>query len=162
MVPAGIGQFAIIQAAATSAGVDLKPVNLSHAGEIERAITAFARVPNGGSGRGIVSRQTSRLEGVGCEDSLMSALGQKQTCALHQPMSALPPKLDICVVMLPQETQHRGCAYAVSRKVQPRECQIRSNKPRWPRPAQVHRPLGQSEQWRRILPTARPQGLAST
>jgi len=47
-IPAGIGQFAIIQAAATSAGVDLKPVNLSHAGEIERAITAFARVPNGG------------------------------------------------------------------------------------------------------------------
>src|SRR6478609_2145944 len=28
-IPAGIGQFAIIQAAATSAGVDLKPVNLS-------------------------------------------------------------------------------------------------------------------------------------
>jgi len=24
----------------------------------------------------------------------MSALGQKQTCALHQPMSALPPKAD--------------------------------------------------------------------
>src|SRR5262249_28402382 len=45
---AGIGQFAIIQAAATSAGVDLKPVNLSDAGEIERAITAFARSPNGG------------------------------------------------------------------------------------------------------------------
>ena len=26
----------------------------------------------------------------------MSALGQKQTCALHQPMSALPPKADMC------------------------------------------------------------------
>jgi putative ABC transport system substrate-binding protein len=47
-IPAGIGQFAIIQAAATSAGVDLKPVNLSDPGEIERAITAFARSPNGG------------------------------------------------------------------------------------------------------------------
>src|SRR5262245_28563314 len=47
-IAAGIGQFAIIQAAATSAGVDLKPVNLSDAGEIERAITAFARAPNGG------------------------------------------------------------------------------------------------------------------
>src|SRR5262249_41784919 len=44
----GIGQFAIIQAVATSAGVDLKPVNLSDAGEVERAITAFARAPNGG------------------------------------------------------------------------------------------------------------------
>src|SRR5262245_2313953 len=26
----------------------------------------------------------------------MSALGQKQTCALQQPMSALPPKADMC------------------------------------------------------------------
>ena len=47
-ITAGIGQFTIIQAAATSAGVDLKPVNLRDAGEIERAITAFARAPNGG------------------------------------------------------------------------------------------------------------------
>jgi len=47
-ITSGIGQFAIIQAAATSAGVDLKPVNLSDAGEVERAITVFAGVPNGG------------------------------------------------------------------------------------------------------------------
>src|SRR5262249_28332708 len=47
-ITAGIGQFAIIQAAATSAGVDLKPVNLSDASEVERAITAFAGVPNSG------------------------------------------------------------------------------------------------------------------
>ena len=47
-IPAGIGQFAIIQSVATSAGVDLKPVNLSDAGEVERAITVFAGVPNGG------------------------------------------------------------------------------------------------------------------
>jgi hypothetical protein len=26
----------------------------------------------------------------------MSALGQKQTCAAHKPMSALPPIADIC------------------------------------------------------------------
>jgi hypothetical protein len=26
----------------------------------------------------------------------MSALGQKQTFALHHPMSALPPKADMC------------------------------------------------------------------
>jgi hypothetical protein len=26
----------------------------------------------------------------------MSALGQKQTFAMHQPMSALPPKADMC------------------------------------------------------------------
>jgi putative tryptophan/tyrosine transport system substrate-binding protein len=47
-ITAGIGQFAIIQSVATSAGVDLKPVDLRDAGEIERAITAFTRAPNGG------------------------------------------------------------------------------------------------------------------
>jgi putative tryptophan/tyrosine transport system substrate-binding protein len=45
---AGIGQFAIIQSVATSAGVDIRPVKLEDAGEVERAITAFARSPNGG------------------------------------------------------------------------------------------------------------------
>ena len=47
-IPAGIGQFAIIQSVATSAGIDLRPVKLRDAGEIERAITAFARFQNGG------------------------------------------------------------------------------------------------------------------
>jgi putative tryptophan/tyrosine transport system substrate-binding protein len=47
-VPAGIGQFAIIQSVATSAGVDVRPINLGDEGEFERAITAFARAPNGG------------------------------------------------------------------------------------------------------------------
>ena len=47
-IPAGIGQFAIIQSVATSAGIDLRPVKLRDAGEIERAITAFARSQSGG------------------------------------------------------------------------------------------------------------------
>ena len=47
-ITAGIGQFALIQSVATSAGVDVRPVDLRDAGEIERAITAFARAPNGG------------------------------------------------------------------------------------------------------------------
>jgi len=47
-ITAGIGQFTIIQSVATSAGVDVKPVKLRDAGEIERAITAFARSQNGG------------------------------------------------------------------------------------------------------------------
>ena len=43
----GIGQFAVIQAMATEA-VELFPVNAVNAAEIERAVTAFARSPNGG------------------------------------------------------------------------------------------------------------------
>jgi putative tryptophan/tyrosine transport system substrate-binding protein len=47
-IAAGIGQFAIIQSVATSAGVDVRPANAHGATEIERAITAFARSSNGG------------------------------------------------------------------------------------------------------------------
>ena len=46
--PAGIGQFAAIQAVAPSLGVEVSPVNVRDAGEIERAVTAFARSSNGG------------------------------------------------------------------------------------------------------------------
>jgi putative tryptophan/tyrosine transport system substrate-binding protein len=45
---AGIGQFAIIQSVAPSVGVDVSAINLRDAGEIERAVAAFARSPNGG------------------------------------------------------------------------------------------------------------------
>ena len=47
-ITAGIGQFTIIQSVATSASIDVRPVKLRDAGEIEQAITAFARTPNGG------------------------------------------------------------------------------------------------------------------
>jgi putative ABC transport system substrate-binding protein len=47
-ITAGIGQFTIIQSVATSAGVDVRPVNLRDVGEIERAISDFARSQNGG------------------------------------------------------------------------------------------------------------------
>jgi putative ABC transport system substrate-binding protein len=46
--PAGIGQFGAIQAAAQSLGVEVSPVSIRDAGEIERAIAAFARSANGG------------------------------------------------------------------------------------------------------------------
>jgi ABC-type uncharacterized transport system substrate-binding protein len=47
-LPAGIGQFAVIQYVALSVGVEVSPVNVRDAPEIERAIAAFARQPNGG------------------------------------------------------------------------------------------------------------------
>jgi putative tryptophan/tyrosine transport system substrate-binding protein len=46
--PAGIGQFSVIQALAPSLGVDVSVVNVRDAGEIERAVAAFARSANGG------------------------------------------------------------------------------------------------------------------
>jgi putative ABC transport system substrate-binding protein len=46
--PAGIAQFGAIQAAAQSLGVEMNPIGIRDAGEIERAVAAFARSTNGG------------------------------------------------------------------------------------------------------------------
>ena len=48
VIASGIGQFGAVQAVAPSLGVELSPVDVRDAGEIERAIIAFARAPNGG------------------------------------------------------------------------------------------------------------------
>ena len=48
-IPAGIGQFAVIQSVAPSVGVEVSPINNNDAeAEIERAVADFAREPNGG------------------------------------------------------------------------------------------------------------------
>jgi ABC-type uncharacterized transport system substrate-binding protein len=44
----GIGQFAVIQSVASAAGVEVSPIHPRDAGEIERAVAAFAQSPNGG------------------------------------------------------------------------------------------------------------------
>jgi putative ABC transport system substrate-binding protein len=46
--PTGMAQFAVIQAMAPSLNVEVTPVNMPNASEIERAIAAFARSPSGG------------------------------------------------------------------------------------------------------------------
>jgi putative ABC transport system substrate-binding protein len=47
-ISAGIGQFAVIQSVARSVGVEVSPVSVRDAPEIERAVAAFVRLPNGG------------------------------------------------------------------------------------------------------------------
>ena len=47
-IPQGIGQFGAIQAVAPSLGVELRPIDVHDAPEIERAVTAFAHSANGG------------------------------------------------------------------------------------------------------------------
>jgi len=46
--PTGIGQFTAIQTVAPSLGVEVNAINVRDAGEIERAVAAFARSANGG------------------------------------------------------------------------------------------------------------------
>jgi putative tryptophan/tyrosine transport system substrate-binding protein len=47
-IAAGIGQFAVIQSVAPSVGVDVSPIDLGDAAEIEREVAAFAQSANGG------------------------------------------------------------------------------------------------------------------
>jgi putative ABC transport system substrate-binding protein len=47
-ISSGIGQFGAIQSVAPLFDVELSPVNVRDAGEIERAVAAFARPANGG------------------------------------------------------------------------------------------------------------------
>jgi putative ABC transport system substrate-binding protein len=47
-IAAGAGLLGAIQSVAPSLGVELRPLGVRDAGEIERAITAFAHSPNGG------------------------------------------------------------------------------------------------------------------
>jgi putative ABC transport system substrate-binding protein len=46
--PTGIGQFGVIQAVATALHVDIAPINMRDAAEIEHGISALANYPNGG------------------------------------------------------------------------------------------------------------------
>jgi putative ABC transport system substrate-binding protein len=46
--PSGNAQFGAIQALAPSLGIEVSPINMRDAGEIERAVAAFARSANGG------------------------------------------------------------------------------------------------------------------
>ena len=47
-ISSGVGQFAVIQAVAPSLGIEVSPINVRDADEIEHAVAAFARLPNGG------------------------------------------------------------------------------------------------------------------
>jgi putative ABC transport system substrate-binding protein len=64
-ISSGIGQWAVIQAMAPSMGVELSLINMRDAGEIERDITAFARLSNGGL---IVPRISALRPGMGRGD----------------------------------------------------------------------------------------------
>jgi ABC-type uncharacterized transport system substrate-binding protein len=46
--PAGVAQFGAIRATASSLGLDVSPINIQDASEIERGVAAFARSENGG------------------------------------------------------------------------------------------------------------------
>ena len=46
--PSSSGEFVVVQSVAHLLGVEVRPINVGDAGEIERAVAAFARSANGG------------------------------------------------------------------------------------------------------------------
>jgi len=64
--PAGIGQWAALQVAAEPTALELSPLAIRDAGEIERGVAAFAREPNGGLivgvGGGVVVHRRAIIE----------------------------------------------------------------------------------------------------
>src|SRR5712671_8063692 len=50
-LPSGPGHFGAIQGSAPSLGVEVRPIRVGDAGQLERAVTAFAHSSNGGRGR---------------------------------------------------------------------------------------------------------------
>jgi putative ABC transport system substrate-binding protein len=76
-ITAGVGQWSAIQTAAASFGVETTPINLSSASELERAITEFARHPNGGI---IV---TSSGLSIGFRDVIVRQAAQQKLPAMY-------------------------------------------------------------------------------
>src|SRR5215831_12962136 len=76
-ITAGVGQWSAIQTAASSFGVEATPINLSKAIELERAISEFARSPNGGL---IV---TSSGLSMGFRDVIVRQAAQKKLPAVY-------------------------------------------------------------------------------
>ena len=81
-IAAGPGQFAVIQAAAPSLGVELRPFAVRDEGEIERALALFAQSPNsglivtGGPRLRLIAISSSRWRlGTGCPRCTLAGFG---------------------------------------------------------------------------------------
>jgi putative ABC transport system substrate-binding protein len=69
----GTGQFAVIQSVASAVGVEVSPVNVQDAGEIERAVAVFARSSNGGlvvTSSALVVRHRELIIGLAAQHKL--------------------------------------------------------------------------------------------
>jgi putative ABC transport system substrate-binding protein len=63
-VPSGLGQFAAIQTAAVSLGVEISPINVRDVAEMDRGVAAFARSRNVGvivSASGMAQQQRHQI-----------------------------------------------------------------------------------------------------
>jgi ABC-type uncharacterized transport system substrate-binding protein len=93
----GIGQFSAIQAVAPSLGVEVSPLNVRAAGEIERAVTAFARTSNGGlivTGSGLAQLHRDLIATLAARHKLPAVYNQRYFVAAGGLISYGPDLID--------------------------------------------------------------------
>jgi putative tryptophan/tyrosine transport system substrate-binding protein len=95
--PGGASQFAAIQALAPSLNVEVSPVNMRTADDIERGVSAFARSPNGGlivTATGAASRHHDLIITLAARHKLPAAYFARHFVAGGGLMSYGPDRTD--------------------------------------------------------------------
>jgi len=96
-IASGIGQFAAVQAVAPSFGVELSPVDVRDAPEIERAVTAFVQSGNGGlivTPSPVANRYRDLIATLAARQRLPAVYGSRQYVAAGGLMSYGPDLID--------------------------------------------------------------------
>jgi putative ABC transport system substrate-binding protein len=95
--PAGIAQFGAIRATGSSLGVDVSPIDVRNASEIEHDIAAFARTANGGlimTGSAMEGHRDLNLIGLAAKYKLPAVYISRQEAADGGLISYGPNQLD--------------------------------------------------------------------
>jgi putative ABC transport system substrate-binding protein len=93
----GTSQFAVIQAMAPSLRVEVSPLNMRDAGEIERAVAAFARSPNGGlivPGSGLATLHRDLIITLAARHKLPAVYNERSFVAAGGLISYGPDQID--------------------------------------------------------------------
>jgi putative tryptophan/tyrosine transport system substrate-binding protein len=96
-IPSGIGQFSAIQSAAPSLRVEVNPLNVRDAGEIERAVAAFARSANGGlivTASGLAQRHRDLIVTLAARYKLPAVYNDRSFIAVGGLVSYGPDRID--------------------------------------------------------------------
>jgi putative ABC transport system substrate-binding protein len=94
---AGTAQFGVIQAVAPSLRVEVNPVNMRDAGEIGRAVTTFARAPNGGlilPGSGPATAHRDLIIALAAQHKLPAVYNERSFVAAGGLISYGPDQID--------------------------------------------------------------------
>src|SRR5262245_26324974 len=120
--PAEIGQLGAIQTAAPSRGVEVSAVGLRDAGEIERAVIMFARVPNGGMivpGSSKANDHRELIVGLAARHKLPAIYSDRVFVTVGGLISAGPDRID-------QYRRAAGYADRILRVVNPADLPVQA------------------------------------